>query len=261
MPNDVTNILEFDCGIEQSTEIMEFLREKGKGYGTIDFNKLIPMPESLDITEGSETDRGIEIYLTAVNPKTKDYGIPKMSESDFSVLFRLLSNERHFGLYNAKLNDDEIEEYTKSSSFAYCYKIGEVAANNMKQYGATTWYKWCIKHWGSKWNAYDCVDVDPGDGCMIFYTAWDSVPNVIRKISEKFPNVTMHYSWADEDLGSNTGRLTFKYGQEIDRDIPPDQSLHAYEIACDAWGYDIDDLGLKPSVDPHQAKHKEHEAR
>lgn len=45
-------------------QMLEDLRLDGAPLGTIDFNKLIPMPESLDIEESSWTRRGLELYQT-----------------------------------------------------------------------------------------------------------------------------------------------------------------------------------------------------
>ncbi len=53
MPNHVTNHLSFECSEEQMKEILEFLRVEEQELGTVDFNKLIPMPESLKIDSGS----------------------------------------------------------------------------------------------------------------------------------------------------------------------------------------------------------------
>lgn len=144
MPNHVTNIIELECSRERSKEIMEFLRADGQDYGSVDFNKLIPMPESLNITSGSETDRGIEIYLTAVNPNTKDYGLEKMSSNEFDLLVTMLNNERMFGKYDSNLSDERIASFTKYVSFETYVQTGRTAVDNFRQYGATTWYEWCI---------------------------------------------------------------------------------------------------------------------
>lgn len=60
--------------------------EENTGPGTIDFNKLISMPKSFMIEAGSSTERGIEMYLTAVNPETPDYGFPQMPPGRFKNL-------------------------------------------------------------------------------------------------------------------------------------------------------------------------------
>lgn len=252
MPNHVTNILEFDCSKERAKEIMDFLRKDDDVYGSIDFNKLIPMPENLNIEAGSATDHGIEIYLTAVNPRTKDYGYEKMDLREFRNLSRRLDNERAFCSYDTMLSEENIQSYTKNQSFDEVFSIGEQAVSNIVQYGATTWYSWRIENWGSKWNAYDCVEKEPGDDWMEFLTAWDPVPDIVQKISEQFPEATVHYSWADEDIGSNTGRMDFKDGQIIMRDIPESGSYHAFEIACEVQGYDISEFDVQP--DPENAQ-------
>ena len=102
MPNHVTNILEFNCSRKRADEILTFLRKEDDVYGSIDFNKLIPMPESLDMEAGSDTDHGIEIYLTAVNPETKDYGHEKMNLRAFRNLSRMLNTERTFSTYRQR---------------------------------------------------------------------------------------------------------------------------------------------------------------
>ena len=99
-----------------------------------------------------------------------------------------------------------------------------------------------IANWGTKWNAYDCYTDDPCGGRLEFNTAWDGVPSIIQKISERFPDVLIHYGWADEDIGNNTGRIDFKNGEDVWFDIPEGGSKHAFEIACDIQGYDIEEL-------------------
>ena len=263
MPNHVTNILEFNCSRKRADEILTFLRKEDNVYGSIDFNKLIPMPESLDMEAGSDTDHGIEIYLTAVNPETKDYGHEKMNLRAFQNLSRMLNTERTFSTYDTMLSEEEIQHYTKSKTFDEVYAVGEQAVSNLMQYGATTWYTWRIENWGSKWNAYDCVEKEPGDDWMEFLTAWDPIPNIVQKISEQFPEITVHYSWADEDIGNNTGRMDFKGGDIIMKDIPEGGSYHAFEIACEVQGYDISEFDVQPEPKNAQnaAKAKSADAR
>ena len=77
MPNHVINRLEFDCPKERLKEILSAIcyddssEAEQTGIGTIDFNKITPMPPSLDIESGSSTDRGINLYLTSVNPSVR----------------------------------------------------------------------------------------------------------------------------------------------------------------------------------------------
>ena len=65
MPNHVINRLSFDCSEERLKQILSEIcyddsaEVETTGIGTIDFNKITPMPPSLDIEDGSNTNHGI----------------------------------------------------------------------------------------------------------------------------------------------------------------------------------------------------------
>ncbi len=74
MPNHITNQITFGADSESLPafhEMLEFVRAEGRFLGSMDFNKLIPMPESLNITSGSDTVKGLKpskissVYLMA----------------------------------------------------------------------------------------------------------------------------------------------------------------------------------------------------
>ena len=144
MPNHVMSRIYFDCSDEKAKEIMEAVMydpktedEDVSGPGTFDFNRLIPMPPDLMIEAGSSTEQGIEIYLTAVNPDTEDYDLPKMPKDKFDKLLRDLNGERRFTTYKPRLSEEEIQRYTMYSSFGKLADTGKRAINNMLKYGAT----------------------------------------------------------------------------------------------------------------------------
>lgn len=58
MPNHVENHIEFSGDKQRIDAMLEQIKDDEYGIGTIDFNKIIPMPESLNIEAGSKTDRG-----------------------------------------------------------------------------------------------------------------------------------------------------------------------------------------------------------
>ncbi len=163
MPNHVYNIVTFDCSAEKAQEILSAVEMEGRGLGSVDFEKLIPMPEDL-------------------------------------------------------------------------YK-GPLGMEQMRQYpGDLNWYDWSVNHWGTKWNAYGYEDLPRIENALVFNTAWSSVPAVIGALSEKYPDVSMEYCWADEDFGSNTGMLVFKGGEIRDGYIPEDGSPEAYAFAAAVQG-------------------------
>ena len=90
------------------------------------------------------------------------------------------------------------------------------------------WYTWNIKHWGTKWGAYSCERTSIN--VFSFETAWSSVPKIIDIISKKHPNVTIKYTWADEDTAPNCGKRTYHNGL-LEEYLPEGGSKEAYEIA------------------------------
>lgn len=233
------NRITLNCSDERAKQIMEAVQydpnpddEEGTGFGTLDFNKLIPMPPSLMIEAGSSTEQGIEIYLTAINPNAPDYDLPKMPEDEFKKLVSVLNAERRFTLYKPYLSEEEIQRYTKYSSFGKLADTGKRAVNNLINYGATTWYDWCINNWGTKWNSYDAWKGE--DKSLIFSTAWSAPHPVIEALAKKYPDVFITHEWADEDIGQNCGMREYENG-ECSYEYEPPSRKDAIEYATRVW--------------------------
>ena len=78
IPNYIVNRVHFDGDEEQIRQMLDFIKpnitnEEEEHDTVIDFNKIIPMPDSLDLNAGSVERRAVTAYLVAVNPFTKDF--------------------------------------------------------------------------------------------------------------------------------------------------------------------------------------------
>ena len=62
MPNHVVNHISLQGDPVKIREMLEAIQSDEAGIGSVDFNKIIPMPESLGIEAGSQTDRGLKAY-------------------------------------------------------------------------------------------------------------------------------------------------------------------------------------------------------
>ena len=62
MPNHVTNVLTLHGESDQIRAMREAIQYDDLGIGSVDFNKIIPMPESLNIEAGSQTSTGLKAY-------------------------------------------------------------------------------------------------------------------------------------------------------------------------------------------------------
>ncbi|NBI19238.1 hypothetical protein D1841_17440, partial [Neglecta sp. X4] len=91
MPNHVTNIIEIKEDPARIKALFAAIKNDEYGLGSIDFNKLIPMPPELGIEEGSQTKRGLKAYKDFIevytfNGKKENYDlshIPEKAEQAF----------------------------------------------------------------------------------------------------------------------------------------------------------------------------------
>lgn len=203
MPNNVTNRLEINADNETVKEIMNLLKgksNKSKEPCYIDFNRIIPMPKELLIEASSTGECGLK-YILAMQRK------PFNSLNDLKAIQWI----------------ESLSEKNRKEAI----RLGELYLKNQAQYGYPTWYEWSNATWGTKWNAYNQDFDEPN--ILWFDTAWSGVPQLIEKLSEKFPDVEFHYAYADEYFGSNTGKGTAKNGK-IKMTVPDDGSNEAFEI-------------------------------
>lgn len=171
MPNWCWNTLKLN---KKDADLV--LNEKGE----VDFNLICPMPESLNVIEGSITKIAIEAYK---NHTGVDLEQELKYEKDIA----------NFGK----------EKYSNVTQYMvdHCptlYELGKTYALNELNYGAYTWYEWCNKNWGTKWNACDSdVSKEAGDTWYIhFNTAWCPPEGWLRRLAEL--EVNFELTWEEE---------------------------------------------------------------
>lgn len=60
------------------------------------------------------------------------------------------------------------------------------------RYGATNWYDWGLKHWGTKWDAGEAgFEASPGGRLYTFSTAWGPPGEWVQKASAAHPELTL----------------------------------------------------------------------
>lgn len=227
MPNHVTNIVTFKGDENRIREILESIMDKELGIGSFDFDKVIPMPETLNIPAGSETDRGMKLYMEFVEtyfrgrelsgralPNEELLNIPEKSEVDYL---------------------DARKDIVKET-----FSLGKKAFQNKIKYGCATWYDWCIENWGTKWNSYGYEDLNSSDEdfSIRFLTAWSAPHPVLDKLAQMYPDIEIVHEWADEDIGYNLGRYSYGNGERIEEYFPESEK-ECVEFAERVTGYDI----------------------
>ena len=232
MPNHVRNIVSFNVSGEKLNEILNAIKLDEEGIGSIDFNKLIPMPPELNIEKGSNTQKGCELFSGYVNRAQKIINILNNPNIDDKQFTKAVSEQKEL-----------IKELNGlSGENKHLFDLGKLYNENVNNYGYGDWYEWSVANWDTKWNAFDFSHYE---NAISFSTAWSAPDSVIRAISEKYPDVEVFHSWADEDIGTNLGEREYKNGDIVYQHIPDSFSKEAYDMAFETWGAAPEEYGLK----------------
>lgn len=232
MPNNITNQITFgsdSAALAAFQRMLHDMRMESEPLGSFDFNKLLPMPKELDMESGTRTDRGLKLvreYHSVLADLERQK--PGLTPAEYALALRQCQ-----GLYREKRMADPAT-----------WALGEQAYNNIQRFGSPTWYEWCNRNWGTKWNAYGSSPLEQDSDTVEFFTAWNSVPKIITLLSKKYPEQTITYRWADEDIGRNVGEMTLKGGEVININVPECGSREAYEMAAEIMGADLSDYNL-----------------
>lgn len=225
MPNHVTNRLKIQADGDKIKEILSALQDDEAGIGSLDFNKIILMPEALNIIDGSQTEKGLKMF--------HGFLLASKTHSD-AGLEHQEAMEKHLAKYQ-KMRENDPETW----------ELGKKAYNNIVNYGHQSWYNWSIANWGTKWNSYGYKNFPKYNGGdeIRFLTAWSAPHPILKKLSEMFPDVTVKHKWADEDIGANCGERTY-FGGEIVDEYYPDYGVSSYDFAAEVLEEDLAERGL-----------------
>jgi hypothetical protein len=224
MPNNVINRVKIEAGSALLDEILEAVKDDGVGTGSIDFQKVIPMPPELDIEEGSRSKKALEIYREITERKLT----VTISDKDGGVNIEVSGGDQGY------INDFSMKYLNEISSDQGLIELGRKCFGNITEHGFASWYDWRIANWGTKWNSCGYDDhppYEPGSDVIEYDTAWSAANPVIKKLSEIYPAAVFHLAWADEDIGYNLGMETYQGGELTDSYYPIAGSAEAYRFA------------------------------
>lgn len=185
--------------INGTPEQVKEVRDSIRGVDAIDFDKLIPMPPELDI--GCD---GYAMFVEGLKRKGIQ-GIP----DDAKIFGRSLTDE----------DRKNLEPYLA----------------NLKTFGYVTWYDWCRNKWGTKWSAYSIKVLE--NHIIKFDTAWNTPTPIYEALAARFPDIEFVVEYADEDIGRNLGRLTYKKVLKNHLSPGEDYSKEARMFAYQIKGY------------------------
>jgi len=220
MPNHVINKLIITGDEDTIRALLESIRKGGEKLGTVDFNKIIPMPDSMNIESGSNTDKGLKAY------------------TDFMFIYTLAGTREDIDHNQIPKESEEAFLNMRPDITSKQWELGKTAYENQSKYGAPTWYEWSVSNWGTKWNAYNCIlcEASGKSAELCFQTAWSAPHPILKQLSEQYPALEFSHVWADEDIGQNCGRREYSGGCFTEEYYPEGDEAAAF--ACEAWGYE-----------------------
>ena len=123
MPNHIINTIRLTGDREKISELLESVKDNRFGIGSLDFNKVIPMPKSLQIETSSSMERGLKAYKEFVDICTFDGANKDMD------LLNIPDDKENIFL---RMREDVKRED---------WELGRQAFRNEVMYGAPSWYE------------------------------------------------------------------------------------------------------------------------
>lgn len=185
MPNNTSCLLHIEGDINQ---INKLISEVSDGDCIFSFNKIVPMPESLNVSSGTKSNSDLDSYKWTIGdkePLTEIY-------NNLSKSSRLSKNKK---------SDITLEEFANEQVALADLKNGKQVYENIKNYGHATWYEWCNDNWGTKWQAYNLSEewlVGDKEAEIDFCTAWSPPIPIIEQLSFNYPDLKFKMKFADE---------------------------------------------------------------
>ena len=228
----ITNRLLFVGNAERINELFEDIKSDKDGIGTLDFNKLIPMPEELNIECSSAADRGLAQYKVFVSEYMFSKGLKQIDYLNIPEESELL----HLKYYK-NISKEE-------------WELGKKAYRNQIKYGARDWYHWAIQNWGLKCNAYGFKTPEKREPNKISFDTPDYAPHrIIWMIAEKYPDIEITHEWTSEALGTYCGSKIYRNGI-LSEENYPETEIEKCEFAVQVYEVNSpEDLGISMNSD------------
>lgn len=91
-------------------------------------------------------------------------------------------------------------------------------ASLLKEYGADTWYDWCVKMWGTKWDIEATLQYASENSLQYsFQSAWSPPVEAIVGISQQYPRLTFSIEYEETGIGFY-GNIKIVDGEVVEND-------------------------------------------
>lgn len=181
MPNWCTNQITISGAPAQIRQLLDAATHEGK-QGVFSLKGAHPVPEGLA-------------------------GISAGSDEDFHTIFhgnwKEIANRRYMQDQHGKIKTREalIKIYEKGRGKGKDIRaLADQYEKNLQEHGCKTWYDWCVRNWGTKWDIDGNYDYVEGSACVSFVTdsAWSPPIAAFEHLSEKYPELEFTLEYFEE---------------------------------------------------------------
>ena len=173
----------------------------------VDFNKLIPKPDTYD--GNSYHPEFVYVYLSKECALSPD---EIMKGNDTAILEQLFGQNVRDKLESCRIYLGNLEMHYKldaifkkagASTFEELkyrfFQYGKAQFENFKQYGAKDRHEWCLQNWGTKWNAVTDEISEDGENVILQFQTADCPPfGIMEKLAEKADYTMSSIGWGPE---------------------------------------------------------------
>lgn len=211
MPNWACNVLTIK---HKDVKVLEQIKEELKGDvegQLLDFNKVIPMPETLNVTSPLRKNDLMFYILTLAKNRAEILELPHKILTHVQSILGEHETDKSLN----ELLKKYMQEYTqlvlagtadKKDEYGFVKGISLLQGHhyfmNIVRYGVYSWYDWCCAMWNTKWNACRSEAELKGDTLTYqFDTAWSGPWPIAAAISALYEGttVTMNTTYEDPD--------------------------------------------------------------
>ena len=216
MPNYCMNKLELVGDQKEVAQLLKWVKGPDNAF---DFQRIIPMPESIKDTERGSISFASEAVCLYLQDKTVSNHLQWLMERNQIAMEKL---------------DATIEKWEKEKKIdlAMGYRI---IANRLAYNGCGDWYEWCIENWGTKWEACETEVVD---NVINFETAWSPCTPIVEKLAELFPEIQFIYTYFEPGV-SLAGIEKYQNGDCVELQVY-EQEEKEYRYIGEGFGYEFE---------------------
>lgn len=196
MPNWCSNFIEIEGSAAQIADLAGkiIVYDPETGDPKFDFNGISPIPEELLFEGLDHVSESLRFFGLG-----NDMVVAECEKSLYGYHYKLLQEQlspwldwQSATVADVKLlleHEPHLQDLCKINA-----AVLRQARSNIERYGDLNWHGWCIRNWGTSWNAGECQSATVTETSIFidFETAWSPPEGIYRAICAAYPELLLN---------------------------------------------------------------------